>query len=123
MNITREFTTRGRLGRGAFWIRHFTSIPVGLWLAIAVGRDPGAPWDVPFAAALLLLLVSTWGRRLHDRGRSAWWLLAILVPVLGGLFLFVECAVRGTSTRAARYASPAGTDYLTVRSPATSPTR
>ena len=40
-------------------------------------------------AALLLVLpaVAVGARRLHDIGRSGWWLLVGLVPLIGGLFL------------------------------------
>jgi len=40
-------------------------------------------------AALVLVLpaVAVGARRLHDIGRSGWWLLVGLVPLIGGLFL------------------------------------
>lgn len=40
-------------------------------------------------AALFLVLpaVAAGARRLHDIGRSGWWLLVGLVPLIGGLFL------------------------------------
>jgi len=111
-----EFVPAGRLTRGAFWLRHLTTVPIGLWIVVAAGDVPGAPYDVPLAAALVLMLVSVWSRRLHDRGRSAWWLLAMLVPVLGALFLIVECAFRGTAPTADRFGAAPGVraDYLTV---------
>jgi len=28
-------------------------------------------------------------RRLHDTGRSGWWLLLVFIPFIGGLILFV----------------------------------
>jgi uncharacterized membrane protein YhaH (DUF805 family) len=114
----RELRLHGRLGRRGFWLRHVTTVPLALWAAIAAGHVPGPPWDLPLVALLLLMLVSIWGRRLHDRGRSAWWLLAVLVPVLGGLFLIVECALRGTAATADARHGPADglrPDYLTVQ--------
>jgi len=117
MNLLGEFSTRGRLGRGGFWLRQATTVPLGLWLVIAAGSAPGAPVDVAFAALLLVHMVSLWGRRLHDRGRSAWWLLATLVPVVGALLLFAECAFRGTAAGAIAYGPAPGRriDYQTVR--------
>lgn len=113
-----ELTTSGRLRRGGFWLRHMTVVPLGMWLLIAAGDSPGAPYDIPFVAALVLFLVSAWGRRLHDRARSAWWLLSVFVPVLGAVFLIVECGLRGTAAGASRFgpATDVRRNYLAVRS-------
>lgn len=40
-----------------------------------------------FALAMLLPSITVGVRRLHDTGRSGWWLLIALVPVLGALVL------------------------------------
>lgn len=98
-----EFLTTGRLGRCGFWLRHLLLVPAGLFLCIAVATLLGRPLDLLPAIVLVLALISTWGRRLHDRGRSAWWLLALLVPVLGPLLLFVECGFRRSAVAAARF--------------------
>ncbi len=58
--------------------------------------------DAPLGGALLLgasALVWVSGltlavRRLHDRGRSAWWLLALAVPLLGPIWMAVELLFR-----------------------------
>ena len=94
-NVLNEFRPCGRLTRAGFWLRHVSLVPIGLWLVIAAAETLGGPYDLPLVIAFVLLLVSIWGRRLHDRGRSAWWLLATLVPVLGPLFLMIECGLRG----------------------------
>jgi uncharacterized membrane protein YhaH (DUF805 family) len=115
-NVLDEFRVRGRLSRAGFWLRHFSIVPIGLWLAIAAAETAGSPYDLPLVAAMVLLMVSIWGRRLHDRARSAWWLLATLVPVLGPLFLMVECGLRGTAPTAAKFGPEPGTrdDYVSV---------
>lgn len=55
------------------------------------------PEDV-FAVGLLSLLyglavfvpgIAVTVRRLHDVGRSGWWLLLVFIPVIGGVVLFV----------------------------------
>ena len=40
-----------------------------------------------FALALLLPQIAVGIRRLHDTGRSGWWYLLILIPILGWLVL------------------------------------
>ncbi len=36
-------------------------------------------------------------RRYHDRNKSAWWLLLSLIPLVGGLWMFIELGfLKGT---------------------------
>jgi uncharacterized membrane protein YhaH (DUF805 family) len=46
---------------------------------------------IGFAAAILLtwMWIAIDVKRYHDRDRSGWWLLLLLIPVLGPLWLFV----------------------------------
>ncbi|MCV2363306.1 DUF805 domain-containing protein [Paucibacter sp. DJ1R-11] len=117
MQLLWEFSTAGRLGRGGFWLRHLTVLPVGLWLLVSVEEIAGSPFDLIASAILLLMLVSIWGRRLHDRGHSAWWILLVAVPVVGALLLLGECGLRGTSEHAKRFGSRCSQhlDYFTVQ--------
>ena len=116
MKIIDEFKTSGRVGRGGFWLRQFTLVPLALWLTVAAGETLGAPYDLPFAIGTTMLLVSLWVRRLHDRGHSAWWLAAACIPVLGALVLLFECGLRGAGREASRYGAPPGLrpDYVVV---------
>ena len=65
------------------------------------------------AVCLTAWLVSVWGRRLHDRALSAWWLLVVMIPVAGALWLWWQCGVRA-SALAPDADSSARPDYLTV---------
>lgn len=118
MRLIGEFSTRGRLARAGFWGRHVLVLPLLLFLCIAADELAGRAVGLVPAAATTLFLVSTWGRRLHDRDRSAWWLLAAPVPVLGALWLMFECGLRGMHVCADRYGPApqrAPTDYLRVQ--------
>ena len=42
-----------------------------------------------YGLAVLLPYLGVAARRLHDSGRSAWWLLLLLVPIVGWLILLV----------------------------------
>lgn len=55
--------------------------------------------------ALLLPAISVEVRRLHDVGRSGWWLWLCLVPVLGTVALLIWFCARGTPG-ANRYGPP-----------------
>jgi uncharacterized membrane protein YhaH (DUF805 family) len=109
-------TTAGRLGRAGFWLRNAVGLPACLFACIGADSMVGPAAGLVAAALTTLFLVSTWGRRLHDRGRSAWWLLLAALPVLGALALIVDCAFLGTRNGGRRYAQAAGValDYRTV---------
>ena len=54
---------------------------------------------------LLLPGLAVSARRLHDIGRSGWWLLLALVPLVGWIILLVWTATRGDAT-ANRFGPP-----------------
>ena len=116
MRAWNELTTTGRLGRAGFWLRNAVGLPICLFLCIAADSLVGPGTGLLAAALTTLFLVSTWGRRLHDSGRSAWWLLLTVVPVAGALVLIVLCGFLGTRTDGQRYgAQPGGAlAYRTV---------
>ena len=114
--LVRELLPLGRIGRGGFWLRHLVVLPMALFLCISAEQVVGRPLGLLAAVATTLFLVSVWGRRLHDRGRSALWLLVAALPVLGALFLLVECAFLPARPRAERFGDAPGyrADYVTV---------
>jgi uncharacterized membrane protein YhaH (DUF805 family) len=78
------FSFRGRVGRQEYWLAVILGWVV-LFAAAVLMADMGSfgPW----VAGLLYLLV-LWAmlamlvRRIHDRGRSGWWLLPMAGPVV-----------------------------------------
>jgi uncharacterized membrane protein YhaH (DUF805 family) len=94
MNLVHELIPSGRIDRAGFWWRHCITVPLALWAANALGGANDALLGTALALLTTALLVSVWGRRLHDRGHSAWWLLAASIPVIGPLGLLVECGLR-----------------------------
>lgn len=53
------------------------------------------PWkiDVIYSLLIFLPMLSLIVRRLHDTKHSAWWLLVVLVPVVGMVILFILLAL------------------------------
>ncbi len=98
----RKYTVfTGRASRAEFWWWWITSFAVGLVLQLAPQAfTPDAPLlENPVGAYLFVL----WGlatlvgslalgaRRLHDVGRSGFWLFLNVVPVLGTIVFLVLC--------------------------------
>ncbi|MGL5336745.1 MAG: DUF805 domain-containing protein [Enterovibrio sp.] len=92
----------GRAPRKEFW--YFTLINV-LCTVVLVFIDEKLGFFYPQVGigvlsgvyTLLALLPSTGVlmRRLHDTGRSAWWGLITLIPLLGAIILVVLLALKG----------------------------
>lgn len=53
----------------------------------------GAIWHL----VNLLPILALGARRLHDLGKSGWWLLLGLIPMIGVLFLLAWASLRGTA--------------------------
>ncbi|UXI68820.1 DUF805 domain-containing protein [Tahibacter amnicola] len=107
----------GRLRRRTFWTSlGLASVALaGSWWILDITFGSTATWFVhlPFLWIAAVLMI----KRLHDRGRSGWWLLLLLIPLLGPLWLALELVFLGGSAGPNRYgANPRGrADYLTVR--------
>ena len=116
MSAWNELKTTGRLGRRGFWLRNVVGLPICLAVCVAADSAIAPAAGLVAAALTTLFLVSTWGRRLHDRGRSAWWLLLTAVPVVGALTLIVDCAFLAPREGAQRFGAQPGAalDYRTV---------
>jgi len=90
----------GRAGRSEFWWFTLTNAIIASILCIPVflaGATPSNPaaagvLGLPYLLYVLAVLVPSLGlaiRRLHDTGRSGWWILITLVPFLGGIVLLI----------------------------------
>jgi uncharacterized membrane protein YhaH (DUF805 family) len=87
----------GRARRKEYWFFALFNLIVlyGLMAVAMVAGSTESPSLAPMALMGLYGLASFLPslavaiRRLHDTGRSGWWLFIALVPILGGLALFV----------------------------------
>ena len=86
----------GRLARGSFWLAMMVLIVA--FFVVQQGLEAIAGETGALIAYLPLLAFGfvLCARRLHDRERSAWALLALAIPVLGPLWIFIEFLRRGT---------------------------
>ena len=112
------FSFRGRIGRARFWMAAFPVAVVFAGLYAVVDAGIGG------RATLLLNLPLFWiagalaTKRLHDRAKSPAWLLLLLVPVLGPLWISLELALfKGSDGENQHGPDPLddGADYLEVK--------
>ena len=112
------FSDNGRINRQTYWLR-------GLIPLFAVSFVLGVSWEIidliygPSSYAVIFLfalglwsLGITWNvgtKRLHDVGRSTWWVVLCFIPLVGLIPLLVLGFLPGTNGPN-KYARAAGTD-------------
>jgi uncharacterized membrane protein YhaH (DUF805 family) len=94
------FSFQGRIPRRTYWIWGVgVLLVVAVFFFILLGilgvKDQTTTYLVN--ALLLWPSLAITVKRWHDRDKSAWWLLIVLVPIIGALWAFIECGfLRGT---------------------------
>lgn len=86
----------GRAQRSEYWYFQLFNLIIFIVLAVidasfgtlhpevGMGLLSGLYW-----LAVLLPSIAVTVRRLHDTGRSGWWLLLVFVPLIGGIIVLV----------------------------------
>lgn len=105
------FSFEGRVSLRQFWWRFV--IP---YTVISFVISLSAPVIGAFALYLmgLFTVLGLWPsaavgvKRWHDRGKSGWWCLIMLLPVIGWLYMFLEMACLPGTKEANAYGSPVG---------------
>ena len=101
--ITKHYVDfEGRVGRQEYWMFILFS------LLLQVTFDIAHLGEISTLIALGLFLPSLGlaARRLHDTGKSGWWQLLILIPIVGWIILIVWLATK-TDAAANQYGDPA----------------
>lgn len=84
----------GRARRMEYWMFALINFVITIVLAIidgmvGLGGESYGVLSGLYTLAVLIPSLAVSVRRLHDTGRSGWWLLIALIPILGGLVLLV----------------------------------
>lgn len=110
------FSYAGRIGRMPYWLG---LVAVGvvqyiacMWIMNLAGpgiyglimSNPEPTWEVvneilltvfaPLGIISLIFMYPTYAiytKRWHDRGKSGWWSLILFIPIIGALWMFIEC--------------------------------
>lgn len=79
----------GRATRTEYWMfTLFNVVIIALISMIGVFIDTDII-DIVYSIAVFIPALAVTVRRLHDTGRSGWWLLLFLIPVIGFIILLV----------------------------------
>ena len=103
LNVLRNYIGfGGRARRNEYWMFILVNFIFALVLSI-VDKILGWEWasgeGVLTSIYGLFILLPSWAvqfRRLHDTDRSAWWLLLLLIPIVGWIVILIFNCQSGT---------------------------
>ena len=99
--IQKSFTIEGRASRSEYWWFYLAVIITDIGLTI-VDSALGTPL-VFLLLALIPASLCAAIRRMHDLGKSGWWLLISFIPLIGGLVLLYWFIFDGGQPHANQY--------------------
>ncbi|MFN2204117.1 MAG: DUF805 domain-containing protein [Caldilineaceae bacterium] len=100
------FSFNGRISRKYYWYVFLAFIVVeAIYMAVLFGSnaqafasgDMSAMSPIAFLCAVPLFIAAIWiglavsVKRWHDRSKSGWWILIGLIPIIGSIWVLVEC--------------------------------
>ncbi len=91
INVLKNYANfSGRARRHEFWMFYLANFIIGLVMGI-VALIPilGGLVSTVYSLAILIPSLAVAVRRLHDVGKSGWWLLICLIPLVGAILLLV----------------------------------
>ena len=98
------FTVNGRISRYPFWLYYF--LPCIVLITIAFKLDPmigtlDTETGIGLFSSIVYIFyiypsIAVFIKRFHDRGRSGWWCLLLLIPLVNIWFFIDAGFLRGT---------------------------
>jgi len=86
----------GRARRTEYWMFFLINFIIVVVLdVIGLALKLGTYLGIIYSLAVLLPALAVAVRRLHDTGRSGWWVLISFVPLVGTIILIVFLATEG----------------------------
>ena len=102
MPLRRYAEFSGRSRRKEYWMFTLLLIIVNIVVGIVeaslglAGTFGYGPLSLLVMLAIIVPSIAVGVRRLHDTGRSGWWMLIAFLPIIGGLVLLVFFVLEGT---------------------------
>jgi uncharacterized membrane protein YhaH (DUF805 family) len=85
----------GRARRTEYWMFFLVNLIIAIVIGI-IGRIIHVPvLSTLYSLAVLVPGIAVGVRRLHDTGRTGWWLLISLIPLIGTIWIIVLLASNG----------------------------
>lgn len=98
----------GRARRSEFWFFVLFNFIASMVLGFIDGFIGYQILSGIYSLAVLVPSIAVWVRRLHDTGKSGWWLLLALVPIVGVIVLLVFAVMDSVAGENQYGANPKG---------------
>jgi uncharacterized membrane protein YhaH (DUF805 family) len=82
-------TFTGRARRQEYWMFILINFLIALGIGVIDGMLGWGVLGLLYTLAVLIPSIAIAVRRLHDTGRTGWWILITLVPLIGWIILIV----------------------------------
>ena len=91
LEVLRKYAVfSGRARRKEYWMFVLINMLIALALGVLDGiLGGGGLLGGLYSLAILIPSLAVAVRRLHDTGRSGWWILICLIPLLGAIVLLI----------------------------------
>ncbi len=86
------FSFKGRINRTAWWLMHFFVIAI---YAIAYTAYTTSSYLFFIGLLPIWMQLAVTAKRWHDRGKSAWWTLVYLIPIITGIGVWSASELSG----------------------------
>jgi uncharacterized membrane protein YhaH (DUF805 family) len=100
----------GRINRAKFWAGIGVMFAMGvvaeiidLLLDLHLGQSGVGLVSFFYTLAAIYFLLAVYAKRWHDRDKSGWWSLIVLVPVIGSLWILIELGILEGTRGSNRY--------------------
>ena len=89
----------GRTDRKSYWMFVLVNVLISSLVRVFDSIMPTGNYSIYGLYTLILFVpgIAIAVRRLHDIGKSGWWMLIILIPVIGWIWLIILLAQEGKS--------------------------
>jgi uncharacterized membrane protein YhaH (DUF805 family) len=90
----------GRINRAKFWAGVAVLVVIGIVaqildaiLGLHVGEAGFGVISIIVSLISIYLALALYAKRWHDRGKSGWWSLIVIVPLIGAIWILVELGI------------------------------
>lgn len=86
------FSAEGRINRKTWWLSHILLIIITKVIVFAEYKLDihDAIWGFILAVFMFVARIFLNIKRVHDRGKSGWWVIVYEIPVIGWIWALVE---------------------------------
>jgi uncharacterized membrane protein YhaH (DUF805 family) len=105
---------QGRVNRSQFWLRLvLPAVVISIVLTLidlAIGtydkQDGVGLLSGIFSLIVIIPAIFVYIKRWHDRDKSGWWMLILLIPIVGAIWFLVECGFLAGTPGPNRFGPP-----------------